>query len=118
MSTPDPPRASARVVLVATVVLGLTLFAVVADTRRVRTGELLVQSDRADLRVTVTRGGRPVAGPTGKRSFTLLPGDYDIEADGRTVGRVSVVRGGRSVLSVAGSTEPQTKNSPKEPAGP
>lgn len=104
MATPDPPRMrsnpppiSRRVVVVGAAVLGLTLVAIVADGRRIRTGELLVQSDRGDRRVTLKREGRRVIGPTEKRSFTLPPGDYDVEVDGAPGGRVSVVRGERTV---------------------
>ena len=116
---PIPPRVSRKVVLVGSAVLGLTLAAIVVDLRRVRTGELLVQSDRADSRVTIKRGGRTVEGPTGSRSFTIAPGDYDVEIDGEPVGRVSVVRGERAVLSVREPTRPAPSTpapSPDPPA--
>ncbi len=102
MAKPGPPI-SRRVVAVGAAVLGLTLAAIVVDGRRTRrSGELLVQSDCAGLRVTIRRGGRPVEGPTGKRSFLLPPGDYEIESDGVPTGRVSVVRGRRAVWRVNG----------------
>jgi hypothetical protein len=91
---------SRRVVLVGGAVLALTLAAVVVDSRRVRTGELLIQSDRGDLRIAIKQGGRLVAGPTETRSFTLRPGVYDVEVDGSRQDTVSIVKGGRSVLSV------------------
>jgi hypothetical protein len=91
---------SRRVVLIASAVLGLTLAAIVVDGRRVRTGELLIQSDRAELLVTLRRGGQLVQGPTGRRSFTLTPGDYEIGVDGRQAGRISIARGERSVFQV------------------
>ena len=96
-----PPPISRRVVVVGAAVLGLTLTAILFDGRRPRMGELLVQSDRGDLRVTIKRGGHPVAGPTEKRSFTLPPGDYEIEAEGVPTGRISIVRGGRAVWKLA-----------------
>jgi hypothetical protein len=107
---PKPPPSSRRVVLVGASVLALTLATVVTDLRRVRTGELLVQSGRNDLRLTITRDGRPVEGPTGKRSFTLAPGSYDIVLDGQPRGlrvvpaRVTVVRNQRAVVRVEAVT--------------
>ncbi len=88
-----------RLLLVSAVLL-FTMVAIVADFRRVRTGELLIQSDRGDLRVVITQDGRVVAGPTGNRSFVLLPGVYDIEVDGTRRARVAVVRGKREVLAL------------------
>jgi hypothetical protein len=96
MATPAPPI-SRRVVVVGAAVLGLTFAAIVADGRRARTGELLIQSDRGDRRITLKRDGRLVVGPTDQRSFTLPPGDYGVEIDGAPGGRVSVVRGERTV---------------------
>lgn len=90
-----------RLALIAPVVLASTLAAIVVDSRRVRTGELLIQSDRAGLVVTLRRDGRIVRGPTGNRSFTLPAGEYEIVADGGESGRVVVSRGERSVFKVA-----------------
>lgn len=109
-----PTRAplSRLVGVVATAVLGLTAAAVVFDGRRVRTGELLVQSEGGAVRVTIRQAGRLIVPPSGKRSFTLLPGDYDVEIDGPAPGpegsprhvevrRAAVSRHGRSVVTFA-----------------
>ena len=79
----------------------LTIVAIVVDSRRVRTGELLIQSDRAGLLVTLRRDGRIVQSPTGNRSFTLPAGEYEVGVDGREARRIKIVRGERSVFKVA-----------------
>ncbi len=106
MTTPERLPSSSRVTVIAAAVLALTIAAMVVDHRRVRTGELLIQSDRADVRVVVTRGGRTIVPATAKRSFTLAPGDYEIAVDASLEGlravpaRVTVARGGRAVVRV------------------
>src|SRR4051812_3728873 len=100
-SSAPPPPLSRRVFAVGATVLAMTIVAVVVDTRRVRTGELLIQSDRGDLSVTIRQGGRVVEGPTGHRSFTLRPGVYQVDVAGSAGATVSVVAGERSVMSVA-----------------
>jgi hypothetical protein len=115
---PKPPPLSNRVVVVAAAVLGLTVAAIVIDTRRVRTGELLVQADRGDVRVAIRKGGRLVVLPTGNRSFTLLPGDYSVELEGSPPGlrvvpaRVSVARNTRSVVRVEQASVPASPSLP------
>jgi hypothetical protein len=98
------PPLSGRVKAVALAVLGLTLVAIVADTRRVRTGELLVQADDAAVRVVIRRGDRVVVPATESRSFVLRPGDYTVEVSPpgsrAEPEHVSIARGGRSVVRV------------------
>lgn len=100
-----PAPLSGRVVGVAAAVLGFTVAAVVYDSRRVQTGELLVQAEASDVRVTIRQAGRLVVRPSEKRSFPLLPGDYEVEivdpTPGRTVRtrRVVVRRHARAVVT-------------------
>jgi hypothetical protein len=118
MSSSDPPGphpsprsksapGSPPVRLVAVVVLGLTLLALVSDRRRVRTGELRIQADESDIQVLIRHGDRLIERATHKRSFTLAPGQYDVEIADNPPGwnvepaRVEVVRGKRSVVRVA-----------------
>jgi hypothetical protein len=115
MTPPDPSRTvagrslpplSKRVILVAAVVLSLTIAAIVLDRRSDRTGELLVQSDESDVRVTIKQQGRVVVPESDKRSFILLFGVYDVAATSGTTllrvapPRVDVPRSGRVVARV------------------
>ena len=106
MTSPERPPYSGRVTLIAAAVLGLTIVAMVVDHRRERTGELIIQSDRADVRVVIRQAGRTIVPTTEKRSFTLRPGDYEIALDGpsealRVVpARVKLARGGRAIVRV------------------
>ena len=115
MTPPDPSRTVAgqslpplsnRVILVAAVVLSLTIAAIVLDRRSERTGELLVQSDESDARVTIKQEGRVVVPGSDKRSFILLPGAYDVDAISGTTPlrvvppRVDVPRSGRVVARI------------------
>jgi hypothetical protein len=92
---------------VAVTVMVLTVVAIVADRRPVRTGELLVQADRSGVRVSILRGGRVIIPWTDRRSFTLPPGEYEVALDAPPLAprpvpsRVSVTRGGRAVVTIA-----------------
>lgn len=104
---PGLPPLSRRVKVLATAVIGLTLIALVADRRRPPAGELLVQADAADVRVTVRRNGLVVVRSTATRSFTLPPGDYEVTPDAAPrvalrafPPRVTVVPNGRAVVRV------------------
>jgi hypothetical protein len=81
-----PTRKPPLVAIVAVLVLGFTLVAVFIDSRRVRTGDLLVQADASDVRITIKRGERTVVPPTEQRSFTLPPGEYEVALAGDATG--------------------------------
>ncbi|GAC1448753.1 MAG: hypothetical protein NVSMB9_32210 [Isosphaeraceae bacterium] len=97
---------SNRVVVVAIAVLVLTVAAIVTDSRRERTGELLVQADARDVLISIRKAGRPVMPPTPRRSIVLPPGDYTVELDPvqaglRVVpGQVTIAKGERVVVRV------------------
>jgi hypothetical protein len=97
---------SRRVKLVAGGVLALTAVAVVVDRQKPRFGELLIQSEANSARVTIKEGGKAVVESTDRRSFTLRPGEYDIEPDGpgpllfAEPPHVSITRGGRAVVRI------------------
>jgi hypothetical protein len=105
MATSGPPL-SRRAAAVIAAVMALSAVAVVADRRRVRTGELTVRGEAPGALVTVRRGGTVVVAPTRDRLFTLAAGDYEVSLDGapgglRVVpGRVKVERGARAVVRV------------------
>jgi hypothetical protein len=94
------------VVVVAAAVLGLTAFAVVVNTYRVRDGELAVRTGGRDIRLTIARDGRLVQPATDRRFFTLPPGTYDVRmvepSEGLRIvpGRVVVERAKRAVVTV------------------
>ena len=88
----------------ATVVMALTLVAITIDRRKVKTGELLVQATDASTHVVVRQGERVVIASTDRRSFTLLPGEYEVDfmGDGlhlESTARIAVVRSARAVVT-------------------
>lgn len=72
---------SRRVVVLATAVIALTLFAATFDRRRRQTGELRIQADVPEVHVSIRKGEDLIFAPTDRRSFTLLPGDYEVQAE-------------------------------------
>ncbi len=72
------PRLSRTVKRVATFVIALTVLAMIVDRRRERNGALLVQADGGALTITLRQGGRTVVSDSERRSFELLPGDYEV----------------------------------------
>jgi WD40 repeat protein len=94
----------------------------VADVRRVRTGQILIQSDAGDARVTIKRGGETVVRSTDKRSLTLAPGSYTLELEDPAPGlhlspeRVEVPRNGRSVVRIERVPEPAPPPTQATPA--
>jgi len=111
------PPLSTPVKVVATAVIGLTLFALATDRRRQRTGELLVQADANNVRVSIRQGGRAVVSETNRRSFSLPGGEYDVVLDAPSEGlrvsppHVRVRPGDRTVVRV----EPAPKAPPRVP---
>jgi len=88
----------------ATAVMALTLVAITIDRRKVKTGELLVQATDASTHVVVRQGDRVVIASTDRRSFTLLPGEYQVDfmGDGshlKSSARINVVRSARAVVT-------------------
>jgi dipeptidyl aminopeptidase/acylaminoacyl peptidase len=82
---PRRPPLSPVVKGVATAAIGLTLLALIFDRRREPSGEIVVQCDRNNQRFRIVRDGKTVVGPTDRRSFTLPPGPYVVEAE-ETIG--------------------------------
>lgn len=109
---PDPlprfqkPPVPRYIAWLATVMLTLSILAVVSDLRRVRTGELLIQSDVNAIKLEIRQDERVVVSVTDRRSFTLKPGDYEVRIVGgpgslRAIpSPVVVKRGVRSVVRV------------------
>lgn len=102
-----PDRPPSRIVtFVAGAVIGLTVLALVFDRRREQTGELLVQADGNSVRVSIFKDGKPVVSSSPKRSFTLLPGSYEVVSEEPAGGKrsaprqVTVPLRGRVVLSI------------------
>jgi hypothetical protein len=100
------PPLSGKVKAIAALVIGLTLVALVVDRRRERTGSLLVQVDGGNVTITLMHEGRAVVSASNRRSFVLLPGAYEVIADGpghswrALPSRVTVPLGGRAVVRV------------------
>lgn len=129
VKAPGAAPRSRPVVAVAAAVLAMTAAAVVLDGRRVQTGELLVQAEGGDVRVTIRQAGRLIVFPSEKRSFSLLPGVYDVELDGPVPGlpgsrlryevpRIAVTRHKRSVVRLSRPNPPATIPGPTYPLDP
>ena len=96
------PPASKMVKVVATVVIGVTILGLVFDRGRDPNGTLLVQADGNDVRISILQNGKAVVTSSDKRSFTLIPGDYEVVADDAPRERlaVHVRRRARSVVTI------------------
>ena len=97
---------------VAFLVLCLTALAMIVDRRKVRRGELLIQSSYARTQVVVRQAGRIVIPATERRSLTLPPGKYEVDVVGRVAGQadyseqVTILPGGRAVVRLKTSKTP------------
>lgn len=107
-SPPSSPRQPAPTYLtvLATLVIVLTIAAMIHDRRKVRTGELRIQADTAEARVAVLKDGRTIVPASGQRCFVLPPGDYQVVLDhpGRGLRvdpeRLHIAPGKRSVTRI------------------
>ena len=99
---PAPPYLT----VFATLVIVLTIAAMIHDRRRVRTGELRIQADAEEFRVAIRKDGRIVIPATAQRAFVLPPGDYQVVLESPGQGlrvepdRLHIVPGKRSVTRI------------------
>jgi hypothetical protein len=109
MPTPQPfcrQPAPTYLTVLATLVIVLTIAAMIHDRHKTRTGELRIQADVAKFRVAVRKDGRTVIPATDQRSFVLPPGDYQVILDPPDRGlqadpeRLRVAPGKRSVTRI------------------
>ncbi len=110
MSTPPlscRQPAPTYLTVIASLVIVLTIAAMIHDRRKVRTGELRIQSDAAEVRIAIRKDGRTIVPASAQRCFVLPPGDYQIVLDSPDRGlradpeHLRITPGQRSVSRIA-----------------